>query len=94
MTSRQRDVIELIVKSPWWVVVGLVASGAVWGNTIQGEVQDVKQAVEEGRSPPIAQIRRTLDSLLIESRHTNETLDEFRHLLARPLRGAQRDLLR
>jgi len=83
-------VVALIVKSPWWVVVGLVSGGFVWASSIQGEVREVKSVVEDGRSPPIIQMRRSMDSLLIETRHTNETLNRILDRLDAPLPLAPR----
>jgi len=88
-----RDVVALIVKSPWWVVVGLVAGGAFWASDIQGEVREVRQQIRD-----LPETRRQLDSVRIELRHISGTLDEVRVLLGRnlvveagrsPLQGAR-----
>lgn len=87
-----RDVVALIIKSPWWVVVGLVGGGAFWASDIQGEVREVKQQIAD-----LPETRRQLDSVRIELRHISGTLNEVRALLGRrterddgdlrPLRG-------
>jgi hypothetical protein len=85
------DVVSLIVRSPWWVVVGLVSGGAFWASDIQGEVREVKQQIRD-----LPETRRQLDSVRIELRHISGTLDEVRALLGRqtvqdgsPLQGAR-----
>lgn len=77
-----RDVVALIVKSPWWVVVGLVAGGSFWAADIQGEVNQIKQQVR-----PLPELNRQLDSMRIEMRHVSQTVDEIRHLMARGVAG-------
>ena len=86
-----RDTMALLIKSPWWVVVGLVSGGAFWASDIQGEVREVRQQIRD-----LPETRRQLDSVRIELRHISGTLDEVRVLLGRrtgndgsPLQGAR-----
>ena len=78
MSPAQRDVAARLIQSPWWVVVGLVATGAIYANTLQGEIREVRDKII-----PLAEIRRELDSLRIEQRHIGQTVQEIRHLLGR-----------
>ena len=67
-----------LVKSPWWVVVAVAVSGAVYANTLTAELQEVQSQVT-----PLLKLQRDVDSLRIESRHISETVTEIRHLLGR-----------
>jgi hypothetical protein len=82
VTPRQRDVAALIITSPWWVVVAVCVTGAVYANNIK----DRLAVVEEGRSPPTIKMQQGIDSLRIESRHTYEAVTEIRALMGRSLR--------
>jgi hypothetical protein len=78
-----------VITWPGWIVVGLAIGGANYAADLSAQVREVREKII-----PLAEIRRELDSLRIEQRHTSEMLDEIRRLLARPLRSAQPDLLR
>jgi len=78
-----------VITWPGWVVVGLAAYGANYAADLTAQVREVKVKVANFSDVP-----RQLDSLRIEQRHMSETLEEIRHLLARPSRPAQPDLLR
>jgi hypothetical protein len=73
-----RDTMARIVNNPWWIVVGVVVSGAVYATRVEGEIGIMREKVV-----PLTEIRRELDSLRIEQRHIGRTVDEIRHLLGR-----------
>jgi hypothetical protein len=80
MTRATRDLVGKIINNPWWIVVGVCVSGAIWGTKLQGEVSEVQAKVY-----PIADLRQQVDSLRIEQRHIGEDVREIRHLLGRKM---------
>jgi hypothetical protein len=85
-----RDVMRGIVQSPWWIVVGVIVTGAVYATRLEGKIESAAADVQTLRvsgSRPTRSLERDLDSLRIEVRHIGRTVEEIRHLLGRATRS-------